>query len=101
MNDKKSFVIVAIGASAGGIEAVTELLKNLPSNTGMAFVYIQHLDPTHESMLSTILARATKMKVVEAENMLKIEPTQPGYGYCRWGAYFKPKKRKTYVTFAC
>ncbi len=74
VNDKKSFVIVAIGASAGGIEAVTELLKNLPSNTGMAFVYIQHLDPTHESMLSTILARATKMKVVEAENMLKIEP---------------------------
>jgi len=74
VNDKKPFVIVAIGASAGGIEAVTELLKNLPSNTGMAFVYIQHLDPTHESMLSTILTRVTKMKVLEAKHLLQIEP---------------------------
>jgi two-component system CheB/CheR fusion protein len=70
----KPFLIVAIGASAGGLEAVTELLKHLPGDTGMAFVYIQHLDPTHESMLSSILSRATKMKVVEAENMIKIEP---------------------------
>jgi len=70
----KPFLIAAIGASAGGIEAVTGLLKNLSSDTGMAFVYIQHLDPTHESMLTAILGRTTKMKVVEAENMLRIEP---------------------------
>src|SRR5437868_4732469 len=70
----KPFFIVAIGASAGGLEAMTELLENLSENTGMAFVYIQHLDPTHESMLSVILARSTKMKVCEAEHMQRIEP---------------------------
>ena len=56
----KPFLIVAIGASAGGLEAVTELLKHLPANTGMAFIYIQHLDPTHESMLSSILKPSYK-----------------------------------------
>ncbi|HXL56324.1 MAG TPA: chemotaxis protein CheB, partial [Chitinophagaceae bacterium] len=70
----KPFFIVAIGASAGGLEAVKELLKNLSPDTGMAFVYIQHLDPTHESMLSSILGRATKMKVLEAKDLLLIEP---------------------------
>lgn len=44
--------IVGIGASAGGLEAVTELLQNLPERTGMAFVYVQHLDPTHKSLLT-------------------------------------------------
>lgn len=68
-----SFPIVAIGASAGGIEAITELLKNLPPSTGMAYVYIQHLDPSHKSMLVPILARATKMKVKEAEEKMIIE----------------------------
>ena len=42
--------IVAIGASAGGIEAVTELISHLPPDTGMAFVLIQHLDPKHHSI---------------------------------------------------
>lgn len=69
----KPFFIVAIGASAGGLEAVTELLQNLPSDTGMAFVYIQHLDPTHKSMLSEILGRATKMKVHEVTDMQPIK----------------------------
>jgi two-component system, chemotaxis family, CheB/CheR fusion protein len=55
------FPIVAIGASAGGLEAMTNLLKSLPENTGFAYVYIQHLDPNHESMLTDILGRATKM----------------------------------------
>jgi two-component system CheB/CheR fusion protein len=72
-NPDKSFFIVGIGASAGGLEAVSELLEHLPQNPGMAFVYIQHLDPNHESMLSVILARSTKMKVSEAENKQKIE----------------------------
>lgn len=70
----KPFPIVAIGASAGGIEAVTELLRNLSPDTGMAYVYIQHLDPAHESMLGSILSRATKMKVVEAEESMPIQP---------------------------
>ncbi|MES2649451.1 MAG: chemotaxis protein CheB [Bacteroidota bacterium] len=70
----KKFPIVAIGASAGGLEAVTELLAHLPVDTGMAFVYIQHLDPTHPSMLSHILGRATKIPVVEAVQDQAIEP---------------------------
>jgi two-component system, chemotaxis family, CheB/CheR fusion protein len=69
----KSFPIVAIGASAGGLEAISELLENLSPETGMAFVYIQHLDPTHKSMLSTILARFTKMKVLEAKHQMVLE----------------------------
>jgi two-component system CheB/CheR fusion protein len=69
----KPFPIVAIGASAGGLEAVIELLKNLAPDTGMAYVYIQHLDPAHKSMLSQILGRSTKMKVLEASNLLPIK----------------------------
>src|SRR5215475_6863945 len=59
------FPIVGIGASAGGLEAFTEILRALPSDTGMAFVVIQHLDPTHASMLTEILSRATSMLVTE------------------------------------
>src|SRR5215216_5390663 len=70
----RSFSVTGIGASAGGIEAMTELLRHLSPTTGMAFVYIQHLDPNHESMLTAILGRATKMKVVEATNGMRIEP---------------------------
>jgi two-component system CheB/CheR fusion protein len=69
----KPYPIVAIGASAGGLEAVLAILKKLPADTGMAFVYIQHLDPSHESMLSSILSKATRMTVVEAEEKMRIE----------------------------
>ena len=53
------FPVVGIGASAGGLEAFTQLLKALPADTGMAFVLVQHLDPTHESQLPEVLARTT------------------------------------------
>ena len=46
------FPIVGVGASAGGLEAFTQLLKALPSRTGMVYVLVQHLDPTHESALT-------------------------------------------------
>lgn len=69
----KPFPIVAIGASAGGLASVTKLLENLPDDTGMAFIYIQHLDPDRDSMLTEILQRATKMKVQQAENLMPIE----------------------------
>ncbi len=58
--------VVGIGASAGGLEALSLLLKHLPNNTGMAFVYIQHLDPTHDSMLTPILSRISPIPVEEA-----------------------------------
>jgi len=46
------FPVVAIGASAGGLEAVTQLLQNLPPDTGMSFIYVQHLSPDHKSILT-------------------------------------------------
>ncbi|MCW3110895.1 MAG: signal transduction histidine kinase with CheB and CheR [Segetibacter sp.] len=67
-NEPKAFPIVAIGASAGGLEAMTELMQHLPGNTGMAFVYVQHLDRSHESALVPILQRETKMKVSEVKD---------------------------------
>lgn len=71
---ENSFPIVAIGASAGGLEAMMELLKYLPSNTGMAFIYVQHLSPDHKSMLTEILSKKTSMSVQEIDDMDKITP---------------------------
>ena len=68
------FPIVAIGASAGGLEAMMLLLSNLPADTGMAFIYVQHLSPEHKSMLTEILSKKTKMKVQEIDDMDKITP---------------------------
>jgi two-component system, chemotaxis family, CheB/CheR fusion protein len=73
-NSSRNFLIAAIGASAGGIEASTELISRLPINTGMAFVLIQHLDPKHHSMIAELLSRKTKMPVGEVENGMKVEP---------------------------
>lgn len=70
----QTFTIVAIGASAGGLEAMVEFLNHLPSNTGMAFIYVQHLSPDHKSLLSEILAQKTDMKVQEIDNMDQITP---------------------------
>src|SRR5262249_61529085 len=63
---KGLFPIIGVGASAGGLEAFSQLLASLPDNTGMAFVLVQHLDPKHESKLGDILAKATPMPVQEA-----------------------------------
>src|SRR2546429_9319766 len=57
--------IVGIGGSAGGFEAAMELLRNLPSRTGMAFVIVQHLDPHHASPLPNLLGKVTAMPVSE------------------------------------
>src|SRR6185295_11162108 len=63
-----------IGASAGGLEAVSNLLQNLNPDTGMAFFYVQHLSPDHLSALASLLSQETKMKVQEATNMQRIQP---------------------------
>src|SRR5262249_4214956 len=57
------FPIVGVGASAGGIEAFTTLLKSLPDDPGMAFVFVLHQDPKYASNLDHVLARATKLPV--------------------------------------
>ncbi|HWY48334.1 MAG TPA: chemotaxis protein CheB [Bryobacteraceae bacterium] len=69
-----NFPIIGVGASAGGLEAFTELLHALPRNNGMAFVFVQHLDPKHVSMLAEILARESKMPVLEARSGVQVQP---------------------------
>ena len=66
--------VVGVGASAGGLEAFTQLLQHLPKKTGLAFALVQHLDPARESHLSDILSRATGMPVVEAKDGIQLEP---------------------------
>ncbi|MGA8284955.1 MAG: chemotaxis protein CheB [Candidatus Sulfotelmatobacter sp.] len=68
------FPIVGIGASAGGLEAFSELLRHLPEKTGMAFVLVQHLDPKHESGLREILARTTMIPVTEVVQGVVVQP---------------------------
>src|SRR5712691_10706130 len=68
------FPIVGIGASAGGLDAFIQLLRALPADTGMAFVLVQHLDPTHASVLTEILSRATAMRVAEVTDQTAAEP---------------------------
>lgn len=66
--------VVGIGASAGGLEAFSDLLTHLPSDTGLSFVFIQHLDPHHESLLTQLLQQRTAMKVRQATNGVRPEP---------------------------
>jgi two-component system CheB/CheR fusion protein len=68
-----SLSIVGVGASAGGLEAFTELLSHLPDDTGMAFVLIQHLDPKHDSHLTELLAKESKMPVAEVTGETRVE----------------------------
>jgi two-component system, chemotaxis family, CheB/CheR fusion protein len=72
--DTDQFPIVGIGASAGGLEALEEFFENMPVNNGMAFVVIQHLDPTHAGIMPELLQRITPMKVIQASDRLKVKP---------------------------
>ena len=65
--------MVGIGASAGGLEALTELLQHFPADTGMSLVLVQHLDPRHKSNLAEILARSTRLAVTEIADGLRLE----------------------------
>ena len=64
----RQFVIVGIGASAGGLAPLKKFVQSLPEKTGMSYVIVQHLDPDHESLLSDILSRESKMLVKHAEH---------------------------------
>ncbi len=68
------FPVVCVGASAGGLEAFTQLLGALPTDTGMAFVLVTHLSPSHASHLAEILSRATRMPVTEVKDEPKVQP---------------------------
>jgi two-component system CheB/CheR fusion protein len=69
-----SLIAVGVGASAGGLEAFTELLRHLPSSTGMSIMLVQHLDPHHESALPELLSSRTRMPVVQVQNDTAIQP---------------------------
>jgi len=68
------FPVVAIGSSSGGLEAALELFKHISPDTGMAFIYVQHISRSHKSLLTPILSKTTSMHVQEIENMEEMEP---------------------------
>jgi len=68
------FPIIGIGASAGGLEALELFLSNVPQDSGMAFVIIQHLDPTHKGLMAELLQRATPMKVFQVKDRTHVKP---------------------------
>jgi len=69
-----SVPVVGVGASAGGLEAFIQLLNHLPPDTGFAFVFVQHLDPRHASVLPKILSAKTRMRVREAADGDVLKP---------------------------
>ncbi len=66
--------IVGIGASAGGLEALEDFFSHVPTASNIAFVVIQHLDPTHKDIIHELLQRTTSMKVTQAQNHIKVKP---------------------------
>src|SRR5467141_4458683 len=70
----KSFPVVGIGASAGGLEAFTQLLRELPPDINMALVLIQHLDPTYKSLLTELLSKTSKLPVAEVTDGMQVKP---------------------------
>lgn len=76
--DDPSFAVVGIGASAGGVEALTALFRRLPPQSGAAFIVVTHLAPGHDSLMPEIIGRVTKMPTVAARDG---EPIRPGHVY--------------------
>src|SRR5262249_46749689 len=74
--DAPTFPVVGVGASAGGLEAFTQLLKALPVDPDMAFVLVPHLDPTHESAMTELLSRATQMRVFQVHDGIRLKVNQ-------------------------
>ncbi|MDI1250306.1 MAG: chemotaxis protein CheB, partial [Lacunisphaera sp.] len=69
-----TFPIVGIGASAGGLEALEQFLGHVPKPSGMAFVIVQHLDPTHKGIMSELLQRSTGMRVIQVRDRTRVRP---------------------------
>jgi two-component system CheB/CheR fusion protein len=72
----KEFPIVAIGASAGGLEALQQFFKAMPSDQELAFIVVVHLDPNHSSLLPELLQKQTSIKVVQVANAMPVEPNR-------------------------
>jgi len=72
--DARNLCVVGIGASAGGFDAICELLQELPSDSGLSFVVVQHLSPTQKSLAAELFAKRTQMAVLEASDGLQVRP---------------------------
>jgi two-component system, chemotaxis family, CheB/CheR fusion protein len=83
------FPVVGIGASAGGLHALEQLVEHLPVDSGMAFIAVQHLSPDRESMMSQILSRKTTMQVLEAKDGMPLAPNT---------IYTRPSDRDVVIT---
>lgn len=103
-----NFPVVGVGASAGGLTAVTSFFKHMPVDSGMAFVVVQHLSPKHHSDLDQLLRRVTKMPVLQPEGTVQIEkdhvyvipPARQlsmNDGYLRSSALHRPRGRQVAV----
>lgn len=96
----KPLLVVGVGASAGGYEAFVQLLEKLRPDLGMAFVFIQHLDPVHESKLAPLLSQTTSMKVAEirdktrlAANNIYVIPPNRALTLSEGVLHLKPRKK--------
>lgn len=74
MHSANILPVVGIGASAGGLEALENFFAHVPTDSGIAWVVIQHLDPTHQGILPELLQRATSMEVAQVKNRMKVKP---------------------------
>ncbi len=72
--EKLPFPIVALGASAGGLEALEQFFRHVPDGSAVAFVVIQHLDPTHKGIMTELLQRATSMNVYQVRDRMRVKP---------------------------
>jgi two-component system, chemotaxis family, CheB/CheR fusion protein len=70
------FPIIGIGASAGGLEALRGLFSAIPENTGAGFVVVQHLDPTHDSLMAELLNKYAKFPVIQVEDGMRVAPNR-------------------------
>ena len=69
-----SSIVIGIGASAGGLEALQQFFSYMPPNSGLSFVVVQHLSPDYKSLMADILGKHTEMSVCQAENHMAVEP---------------------------
>jgi chemotaxis response regulator CheB len=73
---QKRVPIVGVGSSAGGLEALGKMFQNMPTDSGVGFVLIQHLDPSHKSSMVELLSRYTDMEVLEIKDGMHVEPNK-------------------------
>jgi len=74
IRSSNDFLVVGIGASAGGLEAFKQFIKAIPVDSGMAFILVQHLDPNHESILCELLQKITLIPIHEVTDKIEVKP---------------------------